>query len=308
MNRIVLFRVLLFSCLSAGGAAEAEAEIVKIVYERKPYENGKSFGTIGPYERITGTVFGEVHPADPHNSMIVDIDNAPRNSRGRVEYEAQFVVIRPVNATKANGALIHSVPNRGNEGRIDAFRLRQGFTLSWVAWQGDILPGNHRLLMKVPIATDNTDNTDSGKPITGRIRTEYIVEEPGIYTVPLGGGPYTSDAHDGYEPVNTDTSKVTLTMREHERDERIPVPPSEWMFAYCPQGGTTSEQGDAEAGATVEPIKHLCIPAGLKRAWIYELIYEAKDPKVMSLGLASTRDALSFFRFSKRDTGAMRVM
>ena len=128
MNRLVLFRVLLFSCLSAGGAAEAE--IVKIVYERKPYENGKSFGTIGPYERITGTAFGEVHPADPHNSMIVDIDKAPRNSRGRVEYEAQFVVIRPVDATKANGALIHSVPNRGNEGRIDAFRLRQGFTLS----------------------------------------------------------------------------------------------------------------------------------------------------------------------------------
>ena len=94
-----------------------------------------------------------------------------------MEYEAQFIVIRPVDATKANGALIHSVPNRGNGGRIDAFRLRQGFTLSWVAWQGDILPGNNRLLMKVPIATDKTDN---GKPITGRIRTEYIVEEPGI--------------------------------------------------------------------------------------------------------------------------------
>ena len=47
--------------------------------------------------------------------------------------------------------------------------------------------------------------------------------------------------------MGTDTGKVTLTMREHERDERIPVPPSEWMFAYCPQGGTTSEQGDAQA-------------------------------------------------------------
>ena len=292
MNRIILFCVLLFSCLSAGGAAEAE--IVKVVYERKPYENGKSFGTIGPYERITGTAFGEVHPEDPRNSMIVDIDKAPRNSRGRVEYEAQFVVIRPVDATKANGALIHTVPNRGNEGRIDAFRLRQGFTLSWVAWQGDILPGNNRLLMKVPIATDNS------KPITGRIRTEYIVEEPGIYTVPLGGGPYTTGSHDGYEPVSTDTDtgKATLTMREHEPDERIPVPPSEWSFAYCPQGGTTSGQ----AGATVEPIKHLCIPAGLERAWIYELIYEAKDPKVMGLGLASTRDALSFFRFNAADS------
>ena len=83
--------------------------------------------------------------------------------------------------------------------------------MSWVAWHGDILPGNDRLLMKVPVATD------SGKSITGRIRTEHILEQDGVTSVSLGNGPYTGNSHDGYEACEHGSG------HGHAHDARVSV-------------------------------------------------------------------------------------
>ncbi len=259
-------------------------EVVRLTYERKPYEGGRIYGNVGAYELIKGRLYGALDPNDSHNTVIVDLDKAPRNSSGRVEYEAEFIVLRPVDGTKANGTLIHTVPNRGNVRFPGAFRFEQGYTMSWVAWQGDILPGNGRVLMTVPTATNN------GEPITGRVITEHILEQDGLTTVSLGNGPYTGDSHDGYEAVSLDPSDATLTMREYQWQERVPVRSDSWMFGNCP---------DYQPGQNIESSSmHLCVPEGFRRGWIYELVYEAKNPRVMGIGLASTRDALSFFRFN----------
>lgn len=269
------------------GLVPASAEIRKLTYERQPYDGGKAFGAVGPYELITGRLYGDVDPVDSHNREIVDLDKAPRNASGRVEYEADFILLRPVDASKANGALLHTVPNRGRVGFPSAFHFEQGFTMSWVAWQGDILPGDGRVLMRVPVATEN------GAPITGRVRTEHIVEETGVTSISLGSGPYTGNSHDGYEAVSTNTSGARLTMREYQWQERTPVSLDAWMFAEC-----------ADDVATVtRSTMHLCLPGGFKPGWIYELIYEAKGPRVMGLGMASTRDALSLFRFGREAGG-----
>lgn len=266
-------------------ALPGAAEITRLTYERAPYEEGRSFGDVGPYEVISGTLFGEVDPNDPHNRDIVDIDKAPRNARGKVEYEAEFIVLRPRDGSKANGALIHTVPNRGNVRFPGPFRFEQGYTMSWVAWQGDILPGNDRVLMSVPIATDG------GETITGTVTSEHILEEDGATSVSLGNGPYTGDSHDGYEAVSLDTSTASLTMREFQWQERVPVHADSWQFANCPDGVRDHEP---------EPsAMHLCIPEGFRQGWIYELVYEAKNPRVMGLGMASTRDALSLFRYAR---------
>ena len=37
-------------------------------------------------------------------------------------------------------------------------------------------------------------------------------------------------------------------------------------------------------------------PAGFSGDYIYQLIYEAQDPKVQGLGFAATRDIISFLR------------
>lgn len=273
------------------------ANVVRIQYERFAHNGGRPFGDAGPYERIVGSFFVEADPAHPGYREIVDIDKAPRNAAGRVEYEAQFILLRPVDPTRANGTLLGLVPNRGNPS-LQSQLLRRGFTILNVAWQGDVLPtwapgrptGN-RLLMKVPIATDD------GEPITGRVRVNYLSESPNVHSIPLGDGPHSYQAHDGYEAISSDNGHAVLTMRERYWDERIPIPNSDWMFAYCPQGN----KWGASPATVVPSTMHLCLRAGFRIGWIYELIYEAKNPKILGLGLASTRDAVSFLRFSAAD-------
>ncbi len=289
---------------ASGQAIQDPNHKVEVTYEVYPYANGESFGAAGPYERLVGTLAVEIDPSHPRNREIVDIDRAPLNALGRVEYQAQFVVLRPVDPSKANGTLFSWVPNRGRLGAraLAPGLLRRGFIVSHIAWQGDILPGGNRLLMKVPVATND------GQPITGRVRMNYILDQPSMFTVPLGHGPHLGlnptspiesySAHDGYEVVSTDNIGAVLTVRERYWDERIPISNSDWMFAYCPLG---VRWGSSKAVVVPSPM-HLCVPAGFRTGWIYELIYEAQNPKVMGLGLASTRDALSFFRFYEFDS------
>ncbi len=54
-----------------------------------------SYGSVGPHQKLSGTIWGEVDPADPHNAIIVDLDLAPTNENGMVEYTADFVLLKP---------------------------------------------------------------------------------------------------------------------------------------------------------------------------------------------------------------------
>ena len=110
MRHLALFLTLMTSTFAV--ATRASSEVTKLTFERKSFEGGRVFGSVGAYEMISGRLFGELDPADPHNRVIVDIDKAPRNAKGRVEYEAEFIVLRPAEASKANGTLLHTVPNR----------------------------------------------------------------------------------------------------------------------------------------------------------------------------------------------------
>src|SRR5262245_47573684 len=103
--------------------ARVEARVVRIVIDKKesPAYKGKSFGAAGPYERITGRAFGELDPRDVRNAIITDLDLAPRNARGLVEYVATFSLWKPVDLSRASGVLIYAVPNRGNRLLIPAF-------------------------------------------------------------------------------------------------------------------------------------------------------------------------------------------
>ena len=65
--------------------------ITSIVIESAEFAfGGREFGEVGPYEWIDGEYTAEVDPLDPHNAVIVNIDRAPRNANGRVEYTAEF--------------------------------------------------------------------------------------------------------------------------------------------------------------------------------------------------------------------------
>src|SRR3954470_1548820 len=79
----------------------------------EPFAPGTTFASAGAYERVRGTFKGELDPQDPRNRVIVNLDKAPRNARGRVEYEADFFMLRPADAARANGKIIYDVTNRG---------------------------------------------------------------------------------------------------------------------------------------------------------------------------------------------------
>src|SRR5689334_18880719 len=101
--------------LALCAASVADARVVRFVVEqRRPFADGKAFGTIGPYERLDGTAYLEVDPRDPLNAAIVDVDKAPRNAHGMVEFSTRFIILKPVDFSRGNRKLLYTINNRGN--------------------------------------------------------------------------------------------------------------------------------------------------------------------------------------------------
>jgi len=257
-----------------------------------------SYGTVGEYEKLTGSIAGEVDPADPKNAVIQDLALAPVNARGMVEYSAEFVMLKPKDMSKASGVLRYDAPNRGNILTMvnpvatpsDAVYLERGYVLLYSAWQGDVPKSSAaRLTLTVPVAK-NKDGTS----ITGTYRSELI---PAAATpvMSLPGGVFNGTMIP-YAPVSLDNTLpgYSLTRRINDTDARVAIPPSDWKFANC-DSAANPFPGTAD-GANV------CLKGGFDPKYLYELVYVAKDPKVMGVGLAALRDTVSFFRSKSADS------
>src|SRR3954454_2110486 len=113
------------------------ARVTRIVIEHREYStfSARSFGHAGRYETLTGHFFGELDPKDPRNAIINDIQLAPRNARGMVEYSATFALTKPIDMAKASGVLYYLVPNRGNGAPV---AYDEGHVTLVSGWQGDL--------------------------------------------------------------------------------------------------------------------------------------------------------------------------
>ena len=261
------------------------AKITRIeITSTEVYDGARKFGDVGEYMKISGWAYGEVDPDNSLNSIIQDIQLAKRNPRGRVEYTTQFILLRPFNMSKCNGILFLSLPNRGNVFPPDTALLKRGYIYLWTAWQGDVLPGNNRIIMEVPVAKDS-----SGE-ITGKIRTEFEVGDV-TKTLNLSSGYFSGLTHHSYPAVKLDNSGATLTKRVHEEDERQPIPNTDWAFADC---SVREFPGFPDK-------ERISLKGGFDPNYIYELTYTGKDPLVMGLGFAAIRDVASFFKYELRD-------
>ncbi|QHW00253.1 alpha/beta hydrolase domain-containing protein [Spirosoma endbachense] len=286
--RYCLFAFLSFGLFLSG--FPVQAKIVKLVITKtEPYAGGRAFGKTGTYERVYGQAYGEVDPKLAPNKIIQDLQLAPRNNRGFVEYVSEFILLRPTDMGKSNGLLFFSLPNRGNVFPADTALLKRGYVYLWSAWQGDVLAGNSRLTIRVPVATEN------GREITGKVRAEFQVFAP-AQTQLLSSGPFSGATHHPYETVSLDNTGLQLTKRVHEADPHIPIPNSDWAFSDCttkPFPGTPSTT-------------QLSIKGGFDPNYIYELVYTAKNPLVMGLGFAAIRDIASFLRNQATDEASNR--
>ncbi|RUR65711.1 hypothetical protein EJP67_01420 [Variovorax guangxiensis] len=248
-----------------------------------------TFGSVGAYEKITGTFTGEVDPKDARNAIIQDLQLAPLNANGKVEYTSDFVLFKPKDMSKASGVLRYDAPNRGNIVNLDPYFASRGYVFLTAAWQGDVPAAAGKLTLKVPVAK----NAD-GSSITGTYRAELLPTAATNDSLPLPGGPFNA-AMQAYPTASLDNTKpgYVLTRRINEGDARQLIPVSDWKFAKCsaatPFPGTPDET-------------NVCLKDKWDPAYLYELVYVAKDPKVMGLGLAALRDMISFFHRDASDS------
>ena len=261
----------------------AEARVTRIVVEQRdaPAFNGQKFGSAGQFETLSGHFYGELDPKDPHNALITDIQFAPRNARGMVEYSATFSLSKPVDMSKASGVLFYTVPNRGNGAATGS---PEGHVSLVSGWQGDVAVQAGKQTIRVPVA-----HNPDGSPITGPVMERFINMPPDSTTLDIGTAPYTALYYQ--RPATLDTARASLVKRATQDGPAIPVASSDWAFADC---------GKAGFPGTPDPAK-ICVKAGFDPAFAYELVFTAKDPLVLGIGYAATRDINAFFRHAEKD-------
>lgn len=262
------------------------------IEKRELFAGGYEFPLAGAYEKLSGKAYGEVDPRGRLNRVTVNLERAPRNRDGKVEYSTDFIILKPVDILKGNRRVLYEPPNRGNlrmlmsfndapetndpsslEHAGNGFLMREGYTLVWCGWQGDLIPAQGLLAMRVPVATDR------GKEIVGKVRAEIVVYREGVKSCPLSGDNQVIS----YEAASRDKSRASLTVRERSYARRKRVPKSEWDFA-----------------------EDLCLFSGFRPGHIYEQVYPAKNPLVLGLGFAATRDVVSFLRYASQDRDGNR--
>ncbi len=252
--------------------------------------DGTPFGEAGPYERVIGRARGDVDPNDPANKGIALIDKAPLNARGKVEYATDIFILRPAHPERGNGRILYEVNNRGRKmlfGNIadgpqgvndpktvadvgNGFPLRLGYVIVWSGWDPDAPRANMGLGLTAPVATDN------GRPIVKTVRDEFCSGTRGgaLEVFKLS-----------YEANTLEQPRARLTMRERADDEPRELPLNQWSFV------------DARSIKLRDGVKP-------KPGWLYEFHYEAKNPKVLGLGFAATRDVVSFLRYGQAGLAA----
>lgn len=307
MNRRIALAALAAACLLPGAA---RAELVKLdVLRREPYAGGVAFGDTGPYEVIVGVGRYAVDPAHARNLGIVDLAFAPRNAGGKVEFESDVYILAPKDPAKGNGAVMFDVHNRGNKRVVhffndapgdnrptdlasagDGFLFRRGYTVVWCGWNGELLPGKDRLLLRVPIATDN------GKPIRGVVRYETATDKPAD-SLPLA----RREGHGSYSPTEKGEREGVLTWRMREGDPRVPIPRAQWSIERVP-----SPEVKGGASAVLGQVR-LKLAGGFRPGYLYELICECEGPIVQGLGYAAVRDLVSFLRHDGTAANPLRT-
>ena len=276
----------------------AEARITRIEIDaarsQSPTFGGFSWPGVGQYEKIVGKAFGEVNPHDRQNRVIVDIEFAPTNARGNVEYAFNFYILKPIDLSRGADKMMYEPPNRGGKtwaalGRVtvdtgangddpgsaitnptvlaNSFLMPRGYSIVWSGWEDIDSLDNPAFnsTASFPVARNPDGSTVTGPSY------EYIVVGAATASVALS-----------YAAATLDKTKATLTHRVHLNDAPQIVPASGWNYNA--------------AGTAISLVGSSFIAND-----IYEFVYTAKDPKPNGLGFAAVRDWMEFLRYERHD-------
>jgi hypothetical protein len=272
--------------LAAAPAADARLTKFEVTSKQSPTFGGYSFAGVGQYEKLVGMAYGELDPNDPKNAVIVDIELAPRNANGKVEYSHTFYILKPIDLSKGAHKILYEPPNRGSKthqtlnrggggadpGSItdpavlaNTFLWPRGYTTVWSGW--DYAAGtsmaNFNSIINLPVAKNPDGSTITGPSY------QYIV---------TGG----ASAELSYPAATLDKSQAKLTHRVHLDDVPEVVPESGWNY---------NADGTAISLASGNFIAND----------IYEFSYTAKDPTVNGIGFAAVRDFNAWLKYETED-------
>ena len=291
----------LFATLFVVSSASAEVVGVDIdVHE--DVLGGKSYGLAGPYEKFIGTMHFAVDPSNSANEIIVDIEHAPTNAEGLVEFSATFTLIQPKDVTRGNGTMLLGVANRGTRRMLtffnharsddsqwdadnpttadnfgDGFLMEQGFTLLWVGWQFDV-PVSREAGSRVYVPRVEPD-----EPIEGLVRSDFVVRQR-VFDRTLA-----DRNHVPYPVSDPAAPENVLTVRSSVEGNRQVISRNLWQFARV------------ENERVIPDTTRVYLETGFEPHLIYEVIYKAENPEIIGLGLAGLRDAASLFKYSSLD-------
>src|SRR6266700_3643119 len=272
------------AAIYATAPAHARMKKIQITAKDSPAFGGYSWPGVGQYEKIVGKAFGELDPNDPKNAVIVDLQLAPRNAEGKVEYSFDFYILKPIHLAKGNHKMLYEPPNRGRKtigalnrgvggndpGSVtdasllaNSFLMPQGYSISFSGW--DSSAGTSAAGFNTTITLPIARNPD-GSSITGP-SYEYIVNAGASYTLT-------------YPAATLDRSKATLTHRIHLNDAPQIIPEAGWR--YNAKGTAIMLLPDGTAFVPND---------------IYEFSYTAKDPTVNGIGFAAVRDWNAWLRY-----------
>ncbi|HEX8077723.1 MAG TPA: hypothetical protein VF511_07905, partial [Chthoniobacterales bacterium] len=250
-KRVISFVAALLLFTVSGRARVVRVEIGA----RSDVLDGKPFGEAGAYEKISGKIYFAVRPDDPHNRAVVDLDKAPRNAAGEVEFASDFYLLRPKQAERNSGTALIEIPNRGGKGMLrviqnaknsldpateeelgDGFLMRRGTTLVWLGWQWDVRDEKGLMRLYAPVAIGPAPANVSPKnasnqpqPITGLVRADFVVTEK-VEQHPLGHLISGSIGGTEYYCWKTDDPANVLTVRDGPMEKRRVIPRREWDF------------------------------------------------------------------------------
>ncbi len=257
----------------------AQAEVTRISVTSRETLGDPS--TPMHYEAIRGLISYSLDPDNEGNKRIADIDLAPRNAEGLVEFSADFELYVPKGQSRSD-ALLYSVNNRGGstlppEISLDYPLTQKGYTYLVTGWINELTPGGERVRLHAPIVSS------ADGPVTGLVRYEIITNRAGN-NVNIAG-----DNHLAYAPSERGMGEATLTKRLNQLDPRETIPRDQFSFAITPVADSN------------QVMVNLVLEGGLQPGVIYELIYEAKDPVLSGAGLAGIRDMVALLRHGSDD-------
>lgn len=272
-------RILVLILVMLPGTAAAALNNLEVNRD-EPVLAGKSFGLAGSYRKLSGKAHFALDPNAPSNQAVVDLKLALRNSAGLVEFEADFYLLTPTDLSKSNGKLLYEAGNRGTKAALrafqkaeaspdpttlqqfgDGFLMEQGYSILWMGWQWDVPEG--RMRMNLPIATEN------GEPITGLVRGNFILYKRSA-TAELA-----DRNHLAYEAASMDNPDDFMTIRDTAAGAPQRIPRADWQML---------------------PAGKVSLNGGFAPGMIYDVVYKAKNPRVLGASFAATRDLIAYFK------------